>query len=102
MEGKLQALFEDWCELQNFFVPKISLVSKIRVQSKIKRRYSEPMTPFNRILADPDVSLSVKASLIEKKITLNTFVLRKRVKRRLQEIQFIQGIAANLQGRAAS
>ena len=102
MEGKLQALFEDWCELQNFFVPQISLVSKIRVQSKIKRRYSEPMTPFDRILADPDVSLSVKAGLIEKKITLNPFVLRERVKRRLQEIHFIQGIAANLQGRAAS
>jgi len=36
----------EWSLLQNFFMPQVKLIEKIRVGGKYKRKHSEPKTPF--------------------------------------------------------
>ncbi len=53
---------------------------------KIKRRHGEPQTRFDRIMASQEVNLRVKNELIEQKKTLNPFVLRERIPKRLASL----------------
>ena len=62
--------------LLNFFVPQFKLKSKVRIQAKIRKTYDAPRTPYERVLADPRVTDSVKRTLREKYQTLNYFDLR--------------------------
>ena len=36
--------------MQNFFIPQYKLKSKVRVESKIKKKYDKPKTPYQRLL----------------------------------------------------
>jgi hypothetical protein len=36
--------------IQNFFIPQYKLVSKVRVGSKIRKKYDQPKTPYQRLL----------------------------------------------------
>ena len=102
LKGQLDLLFEDWCELQNFFTPQVSLLRKERVGSKIKRFHGEPQTPFDRILASTDVSALVKNDLIEQKKTLNPFVLRERISKRLASLHRLLDTDHGHRGRASA
>jgi hypothetical protein len=39
--------------LQNLFLPSMKLTEKVRVGSKLKRRYDKPLTPLERLLPGP-------------------------------------------------
>ena len=39
--------------LQNLFLPSMKLSEKVRVGSKLRRRYDKPLTPLERLLACP-------------------------------------------------
>jgi len=39
--------------LQNLFLPSMKLSEKVRIGSKLKRRYDKPLTPLERLLACP-------------------------------------------------
>jgi hypothetical protein len=47
----------------NFFQPSFKLKEKRREGAKIIKRYHDPATPFERALAHPKVSRTVKARL---------------------------------------
>ena len=49
--------------LTNFFQPSFKLKEKIREGAKVKKTYYPPMTPCDRLLADPIVSSEVKRNL---------------------------------------
>lgn len=66
---------KEWRELQNFFMVQQKLISKQRYGSKIIRRMSHPMTPYDRLIAMADDL--IKRELKNKKRTLNPFRLRK-------------------------
>lgn len=36
--------------LQNFFIPQYRLLSKVRIGAKIKKKYDQPKTPYERLL----------------------------------------------------
>ena len=64
--------------LTNFFHPQMKLKSKVRVGTKIKKKYDEPATPYRRLLADPTVTEENKKKLTTLFETLNPFHLRER------------------------
>lgn len=70
-----------WLLLQNFFVPQQKTQSKVRVGSKLKRKFDEGKTPFQRVLERPEseVSLADKARLLHEKESLEPFKLRERM-----------------------
>ena len=55
----------------NYFVPQTKLLSKERIDSHVKKKYDEYRTPYERVLASPDVSPENKDYLREVYATLN-------------------------------
>lgn len=68
----------------NFFQPSMKLVEKHRVGSKVHKKYDRPQTPYQRVLASPDVSEENKLALRQLFLTLDPLQLRKELDRRLE------------------
>jgi hypothetical protein len=99
---RVNSLYEDWCALNNFFMPQVQLIEKERVGSRLRRFYSEPETPFSRILRDPQVPESVKCELRRKKCTLNPVALSRTIKEKVAYIMRTMDIHQSQRGRAAA
>ena len=88
----------EWSLLQNLFYPQMKLENKTRVGAKYKKKYSEPQTPLERVLASPDVSPDSKEKLRKLEQTLNPFELKKSIETKLKIInkllQKTEGVSA--------
>lgn len=65
--------------LTNFFSPQAKLISKERDGAKVRKRYDTPATPYQRLLADPQVPAKDKKQLRATYATLNPAQLRRDV-----------------------
>jgi hypothetical protein len=86
-EAQLQLLNELYATLRlytNFFQPTMKLQSKERVGSKVTKRYARAQTPYQRVLAAPQIAKSRKDLLRAKYETLNPAALKRQITR-LQE-----------------
>lgn len=72
--------------LQNYFYPCIKLLSKTRVKSKIVKKHSKPMTPYQRLLNSKHVSKSQKDNLKQVFESLDPFELKRRIEKKLHRI----------------
>lgn len=81
-----QLYTNEWRCFHNFFCPSVKLIDKLRVASKTIKRYDQPKTPYQRVMESPHVSESVKEKLKEQRQSLNPFVLRKAMERKLKKI----------------
>lgn len=70
--------------LLNFFYPCIKLVDKIRIESKIKKKYDKAQTPYQRLMASDNLSVEQKKMLQDKFITLDPFDLQKTIQKKLK------------------
>ena len=61
----------------NFFQPVMKLTSKTRNGSKVHKTYDKPQTPFQRLLAHPQISPEVKEKLSALFDTLNPAELKR-------------------------
>jgi hypothetical protein len=60
----LAGVYRSLCPLLNFFMPTIKLISKTRVGTKIKKVYDKNIiSPYQRLLASPDLSAEAKTEL---------------------------------------
>jgi len=75
-----------WRLFHNFFCPSVKLIEKQRIASKTIKRYDKPKTPYQRIMESPDITAEVKKELADLFQTLNPFLLRKAMEKRLKEI----------------
>jgi len=76
----LSALYSSLCPLINFFIPSEKLISKTRLGSKIRKVYDKQvLSPYQRLLACPDVSDEVKARLVKRSEIYNPVVLQREV-----------------------
>ena len=75
-----------WDPLHNFFCPSMKLLSKQRVNARVVKTYDAPQTPYERLLAAPQLSDEKKAQLRERFDRLNPFALKKEIERRLKII----------------
>jgi len=76
----------EWRLFHNFFCPSMKLLSKERIGSKTIKKHSPPKTPYQRILESSLISSSVKQTLTKQFETLNPFVLRETMERKLRTI----------------
>jgi hypothetical protein len=86
-EAQLQLLNELYAHLRlytNFFQPTMKLLSKERVGSKVTKRYDRAQTPYQRVLAAPQIAKAKKDLLRLKYETLNPAALKRKITR-LQE-----------------
>lgn len=75
----LNELYEVLRLYTNFFLPVMKLKEKVRVTSKVIKRYDNPTTPYRRILRAKDVSKEVKDRLRKQYKTLSLVRLKKQI-----------------------
>jgi hypothetical protein len=76
----------EWSLYQNHFVPVMKLVDKVRINSKYRKKYDEPKTPYQRILETPEMTEETKDKLRQIHANLNPFTLKKEIEKKLHEI----------------
>lgn len=67
--------------LYNFFVPQLKLIEKVRVGSKIVKKYDQPKTPYQRLLESDHLTMGQKEELRRRYQLLNPIELREIIKR---------------------
>jgi hypothetical protein len=70
----------------NFFCPSVKLIAKERVGSKTFKRHDIPRTPYQRIMVSTHVHESTKQSLTKTLESLNPFMLREAMEKKLKKI----------------
>ena len=86
-EGKaacdlLNQLYEPLRVYINYFQPVMVLIEKERKGAKVKKKYDQAKTPYQRVLESPDVSEEIKARLRETYLTLNPAALLREINAR--------------------
>lgn len=76
----------EWRQFQNFFCPSFKLESKERIGGKVKKKYSKPQTPYERVLGCEKVSAEAKEELRAEYARLNPFELKRNIERKLKAI----------------
>jgi len=74
------------CPYLNHFCSTFKVEKKVAVQSRYKRIYGAPVTPYARVIASPDVSPESKEKLIEEHQRLDPVVLRREIEQQLKKI----------------
>jgi hypothetical protein len=70
----------------NFFLPVLKLQDTRRVDGKVKKKYDQAQTPYQRVLASPTIAEEVKAQLRHTYRTLNPVTLRRQLDRQLEKV----------------
>jgi len=70
----------------NHFVSSRKCIEKVRVRLRYIRNYDTAQTPYQRVLAHPDISEEVKRKLQREHGTLNPLRLKKEIDRLIQKV----------------
>lgn len=84
---KLNCLYtSEWNRYFNFFIPSVKIIQKVRVGSKIIKKYDTPKTPLQRILESTHIPPQTKEKLKEEFQKLNPFELQRQMLIKIKEI----------------
>lgn len=88
---KLVALMNDlyaneWSLYQNHFMPTQKLIKKEKINSKYRKKYDKPKTPYQRLLDCPFIDPEIKMQRALLHQTLNPFELKKTIEKKLKHI----------------
>jgi hypothetical protein len=81
---------------KNFFLPTIKLVSKTRIDGRIKREYDRPRTPYQRVTECAQVDLKTKRQLKAIYDTLNPAELGRRLNELRERLEAVSGAKAEV------
>jgi len=76
----------EWPLYQNHFIPSMKLLEKKRINSKYFKKYGVPQTPYDRVMASEHVSDEEKERLQIVHKTLNPFILKRNIEKKLRVI----------------
>jgi hypothetical protein len=74
-----------WNPLFNFFFPCRKLVEKTRIGGRIKKRYDQPKTPYQRLIECGSLDPETKQALKDRYAKLNPFELQETLKSKLSD-----------------
>jgi hypothetical protein len=75
----LAAVYRPLCPLLNYFMPTMKLVDKTRIGAKVRKVYDTPMSPYQRLMAYPELPEEVGAELARRYQSYNPVVLQQEV-----------------------
>jgi hypothetical protein len=85
--GPISELYREvWAPWQNFFLPCLKLERKWREGSHWRKRYEEPRTAYERLCEGGCLSREKRRALKERHASLDPFLLKKELERRLEKI----------------
>lgn len=82
----LNALYRDLRLFQNLFQPSMKLLRKVRLGSRLIRRYAAPQTPWDRVLASPEADAAKVTDLQRLLARTDPFVLSARIDAQLEQL----------------
>jgi hypothetical protein len=82
-----------WSPYKNFFIPGMKLKEKIRVGSRIVRKYDTPLTPYERVLASPHIPDEKKQLLQQIEKTLNPFRLKDEIEKSMNLVRILARVS---------
>ncbi len=83
----LNSLYHNELRLfKNFFQPVMKLVSKERIEGKIKRKYDRPKTPYQRVMEADDIAKETKSALKRIYLSLNPAELKRGIVTKLNKL----------------
>lgn len=83
---------QEWSQFTNHFKPTFKLHKRQKQDGKTKRLYEKtPQTPYQRLLASPDIPEATKAKLRASHATLDPFALKKNIEAKLKNFFTVLG-----------
>lgn len=76
----------EWRVYLNFFIPSFKLIDKKRDGAKIIKKFSNPLTPYQRLIASEYIKTPVKKDLTKAFNSLDPFLLERRLKNKIKNI----------------
>ncbi len=76
----------EWSLYQNHFCPSLKLKTKTRIGSRYRKLYEDPKTPYQRIMQSPEIPEDTKNALQMTHASLNPFLLKKAIEKKLKAI----------------
>jgi hypothetical protein len=76
----------EWSQYQNHFCPSMKLLEKKRINSKYYKKYDHPKTPYQRVLESDQVNQETKEQLESLHQSLNPFILKQNIEKKLRVI----------------
>ncbi len=77
---------KQWRLMMNLFQPSVKLLRKVRVGSRLIRKYDKPQTPLDRLLASAGGNLEKLQGLLALRQRLDPFQLADAIERKLEGI----------------
>ena len=75
----LRELYEKLCLYKNYFQPTMKLIEKIREGGKIRRKYDEPRSPYQRVMESESTRAGAKKKLKQQYEAMNVAQLHRQV-----------------------
>lgn len=76
----LKQVYRYLCPLRNYYYPTIRISAKMRLENgRYKKKYDKPMTPYSRIMGNPDISPQVKEELTRRRQLTNPLSLKRKL-----------------------
>ena len=63
----------------NFFQPQMKLIEKVRIGSKVRKKYDKARTPYQRVMERSDINTEIKKKLKKQYESLNPVELKKQI-----------------------
>jgi len=83
---------QEWSQFTNHFKPTFKLVKRQKQAGKTKRVYeNKPQTPYQRLLASPQIPEATKAKLRVQHAQLDPFALKKSIEVKLKKFFTVLG-----------
>ena len=76
----------EWRFYLNFFIPAFKLIEKKRDGHKIIKKFSNPLTPYQRLMASEFIKTPAKKELTKTFNSLDPFLLESRLKNKIKNI----------------
>lgn len=76
----------EWSLYQNHFCPTMKLKEKVKINSRYRKKYDVPRTPYQRLLESEYITDAVKESLKAQHAVLNPFALKRVIEQKLKDI----------------
>ena len=89
----------EWSLYQNHFCPSMKLLEKKRINSKYLKKYDPPRTPYDRVLASNQITDQAKEHLKTVHQSLNPFILKKTIEKKLRVIFKYVKVTSNVRQR---
>ena len=77
----------------------MKLIEKKKINARYYKRYDKPQTPYQRLMACPDIANSVKNKLKKQHGKLNPFELKRTIESKLKHFFTLVSVTSNVRQR---